>query len=492
MENKNSELIETIWKDDKLGRINEARHLNRFLENKFQAEESRPFVMNIDSGWGHGKTFFITHFAEQLRQSGHPVVIFDAWKNDFSNEALLSFISCVCLSLKAELVSEETALAQVEKLKELAKSFVKPALPILLAALVKQLTGVSADRFLNQDETEGKVRNVDELTDLSAKLTNLATSKALEVYDEKKNATESFTATIASLVKIVAESQDKYLPIYIFVDELDRCRPLFSIELLESIKHLFSTSGVYFIVSTDTEQLCHSIKAVYGSGFDARRYLKRFFDTEYQLDTPHIDEFSFYLFSTVSLPDEKIFIPESLKQQSKFKLHLLFGHICYFFKLGARDIQQIFEIVKVSVYISEKPVHFIYLMLLACMYHKYPKQKNLVLNARYSDIQKFRDFINNGIIDKSLIEPVTHYLYIDDSISNRPKSLSLLTLFQTYLSCVNIEFDKTNQMSNIENDIVEQLIQDNKSDDLNVRATKDLTLEKYIDLVLRAGKFHSL
>ncbi|MCB2428148.1 KAP family P-loop NTPase fold protein [Methylophaga pinxianii] len=295
MENDNTGLTETIWKDDKLGRINEAMHLNRFLESKFQAEKNRPFVMNIDSGWGHGKTFFIKHFAEQLRQYGHPVVIFDAWKNDFSDEALLSFISCVCLSLKDELLSEDDALNQVAKLKKLAKSFVKPALPILLAALVKQLTGTSIEKYLSQDGLGSKNKTADNISDLAQDITNLATSKALEVYEEKKSATESFTDTIANLVKIVDKSQDKYLPIYIFVDELDRCRPLFSIELLESIKHLFSTSGVYFIVSTDTEQLCHSIKAVYGHGFDARRYLKRFFDIEYQLDTPHNQELSLWV-----------------------------------------------------------------------------------------------------------------------------------------------------------------------------------------------------
>jgi len=54
---------------------------------------------------------------------------------------------------------------------------------------------------------------------------------------------------------------------FILIDELDRCRPTYAIELLENIKHLFDIEGLYFIIATDSTQLSYSINAVYGNKF---------------------------------------------------------------------------------------------------------------------------------------------------------------------------------------------------------------------------------
>ena len=72
-------------------------------------------------------------------------------------------------------------------------------------------------------------------------------------------------------------------PLLIFVDELDRCRPDYAIKLLEQMKHLFSVPGVIFVLAINGEQLNHSIRAVYGAGFDSARYLRRFIDFDIRL-----------------------------------------------------------------------------------------------------------------------------------------------------------------------------------------------------------------
>lgn len=64
----------------------------------------------------------------------------------------------------------------------------------------------------------------------------------------------------------------------IFIDELDRCRPTFSIELLEMIKHLFDVENMVFIFALDISQLSYSVQSVYGTGIDSAGYLCRFFD----------------------------------------------------------------------------------------------------------------------------------------------------------------------------------------------------------------------
>lgn len=51
---------------------------------------------------------------------------------------------------------------------------------------------------------------------------------------------------------IIVERAQKLI---IFIDELDRCRPSFAIEMLERIKHYFDDERVIFVVSLNKEQL---------------------------------------------------------------------------------------------------------------------------------------------------------------------------------------------------------------------------------------------
>lgn len=481
--------LEKIWAEDKLGRIDEARHLQTFLINKYRKESSVPFVLNIDSNWGHGKTFFITRFANQLRQCGYPVVIFDAWKNDFSDEALLSFISAVCNSLDIE-VNGSKAKAQVKKMRKFAKSLIKPSLPILFSILVKQLTGMSVEKVLARDESEDKSSDsqvVESIEELTEKFSDLAASKALDLYSEKKGATEGFTDTISSLVHLIEGDTQLELPIFIFVDELDRCRPSFSIELLEGIKHLFAASGVYFIVSTDSEQLSHSIKAIYGSDFNATRYLKRFFDMEYRLETPDTRKLSEYLFENSPI-EEFFFIPKSIAKQAS--IPECFSHICDFFMLGARDVEQIFEMIKTVAYLYDKKLHLFYLMLIACLKHKHSDK----MKAIQSKLD--RKLFDSLCVEHDNDEDGNTAEYRDFK-NEKSSMLSLRELLHTYIyvSTTNLE-DTLNRsrVSEIQYQITHRLYSDNEYDSPSFGqppARVDKTLNTYFGLLSRAGKFSS-
>ena len=78
----------------------------------------------------------------------------------------------------------------------------------------------------------------------------------------------------------------------VFVDELDRCRPSYSVELLERIKHVFSVKGAVFILAVDRDQLLSSISGVYGSNIDAPRYIRKFIDWNFSLPNPSPFDYS--------------------------------------------------------------------------------------------------------------------------------------------------------------------------------------------------------
>ena len=87
------------------------------------------------------------------------------------------------------------------------------------------------------------------------------------------------------------------------IDELDRCRPSYAVELLEIAKHLFSVDRIVFVLAVNRSELVHSIKALYGSEFDAQGYLGRFFDVDIRLPEPEREEFLEALLRAIDFDD---------------------------------------------------------------------------------------------------------------------------------------------------------------------------------------------
>lgn len=78
----------------------------------------------------------------------------------------------------------------------------------------------------------------------------------------------------------------------VFIDELDRCKPSYAVQLLERIKHYLYDDRITFVFSVNLGELQHTIKHYYGNTFDACRYLDRFFDMRISL--PPADKTAFY------------------------------------------------------------------------------------------------------------------------------------------------------------------------------------------------------
>ncbi|WP_410968017.1 P-loop NTPase fold protein, partial [Salmonella sp. SAL04281] len=68
---------------------------------------------------------------------------------------------------------------------------------------------------------------------------------------------------INSLKSCIEDISNKQ-KIVIIIDELDRCKPSFSTNIIETIKHIFDINNVFFILVTNTEQLKASINHIYG------------------------------------------------------------------------------------------------------------------------------------------------------------------------------------------------------------------------------------
>ena len=365
---KKEDTTKRKWEGDELNRIESAEFLTRYLNNLY-SENSEDiyldnFVLNLNAEWGFGKSFFIRNWSNDLKSADHPVVYFDAWKNDFSNDPLLAFIAELQESLKEYSKNIPKGKILVQSTLKAAKHAIAPTLGILLNAASKKITGESLDNITAA---------------LSGEKISALVDESIKSHNDKKEAIEDFKKSLVSLIIAFQESQSFSLPMYIFIDELDRCKPTYAIELLEGIKHIFGVKGIYFIIATNKSQLVHSISAVYGNNFDANGYLKRFFDQEYALPKPDNESFTKYLVKEYRLGSSSNFYTPIKAGTSDMQDNVIktLSLLTNAFHLSLRDQKQVFRQFKAIVLSSKlKLIHILYLMFLIMFKQKHEQEFN--------------------------------------------------------------------------------------------------------------------
>lgn len=230
------------------------------------------FVLAINNKWGTGKTTFVKMWQQHLKNKGLQTIYFNAWENDFDSNPMVALLSEFKSLEKGK--NGKAFKTVLEKGAVLAKH----SLGTLGKALLQKYTGID-EKFIDV---------IKEGIDASSEILQ----DEIEKYTQKKESIKEFRKAIESFVK--KPKNDK--PLIFIVDELDRCRPTYAIELLEQIKHLFSVSGIVFVLSIDKKHLASSVKGFYGSeSINADEYLRRFIDLEYSIPEPSTQEWINYL-----------------------------------------------------------------------------------------------------------------------------------------------------------------------------------------------------
>ena len=327
------------FEDDLLKREPEIRNLTALLQHV-----PPPFVLAVNGRWGAGKTTFINRWEAHLRNEKLLVLNFNAWTTDFSEDPLVAFLGEMNQDLSGYLTQNDTRKEMWEKCKKVGGELVRRGIPLA----VRLGTG----GLLSGNEM---VR--DEAMDLAGE----AAMDAVKAYEKTKSDIDEFKLMLTQVLADATEGK----PLVIFVDELDRCRPTYAIQLLERIKHLFDQAGVVFVLSLDREQLCHSIRAIYGEGLDAAGYLRRFIDVEYSLAKPDPKDYIEQLKESFGLSDYFHLRSKSSELRNDWEcLAKTLGWLTDAFSLSLRDLEQLFA--RINLVLRATPENnFFYPALLA-------------------------------------------------------------------------------------------------------------------------------
>ena len=245
-----------------------------------------PFVLALDSPWGSGKTTIVRMLQAKLATDQFQCVYFNAWKVDYVTDPLVALVSALDDIHLTEAGAEAAFRGHLKTAKKLTSAIAKRAV----------VAGVKA-------ATLGILDIEDDLEKLAADATAEVTGNLVDAFLKEKQALEKFRLEVEKAVEQLRAAGKKETLVF-FVDELDRCRPTFAIEMLERIKHLFDVPNIVFLLSVDKSQLEASTAAVYGEKINAPEYLRRFIDLEYGIPTVQTKRFTKNLLTRFELDPE--------------------------------------------------------------------------------------------------------------------------------------------------------------------------------------------
>ena len=241
--------------------------------------------MVIDGGWGTGKTEFcqkLIRLMQQQRRNYQPVYI-DAFRSDHSGEPLLALLAEIIKTCTPEDTDGQPSEKRKNITRKIAKAAgfgIKTVAKAAVGHVLKQNTDDLAEEF-QQIMNDGQDADslAETVTDAAATIASHTIDATVEALLKEQIEAEKNLETLKACLKEFAAEK----PIILFIDELDRCRPDYAVDMLEVIKHVFDVENVKVVLVTNTKQLRAAINHRYGMEVDAQKYLDKFLKYSFAL-----------------------------------------------------------------------------------------------------------------------------------------------------------------------------------------------------------------
>jgi hypothetical protein len=187
-------------------------------------------------------------------------IYFDAFANDYQKDPFIALATEMyeLIKIGSNIKKDEF----IKKAGDVVKSMARGALKIGVRA--------GTGGLLDGSEVDAVEKGISKLLD---KQVDTVVADRLKSAAKDKLALGDFRKYLEGFAQEHGEGR----PIVFIIDELDRCRPDFALDIVEQIKHLFSVPGITFLLVLNRKQLEESIKSRYGvDEINATTYLQKF------------------------------------------------------------------------------------------------------------------------------------------------------------------------------------------------------------------------
>jgi predicted KAP-like P-loop ATPase len=252
--------------NDRTGALVKVEILKEILESndEYLASEN---VISLYGGWGSGKSSVIESLvnkhSENKLNENMKILVFEAWKYENDQNLSLSLFEML-MDFKEE---GENKFADIKK-------WGKREIKTLFGATKGLTKGTSftlgIPAVVSVDVEVGKImKEIEKIDDGYSMTSNY--SKKKEVKDKYRN--------------LIKELKGKSEKLIVFVDDLDRCENENILNLITSLKHIFSEAeDIIFVVAIDKIAVTQALKVKYGENSEkAEEYLEKVFPVSLSL-----------------------------------------------------------------------------------------------------------------------------------------------------------------------------------------------------------------
>jgi hypothetical protein len=272
----------------------EARRTRAARRTIGQKSDFDSFMLHLEGPWGSGKTSLLKFLKGELKKppEGWLVVDFNAWQHQRMEAPWWLLISAV---LRQAVADEKTGASRRWRLRlravwwRLQLARVQIATVLAAGAIVGVLAWTGS---LTGDDPIGIVTGaisavVAAISGLHGLISSVTGGSKQGADTFVKQTSDPMEALRRRFNRLVA---DIVRPIAIFIDDLDRCRAEYVVELLEGVQTIFREAPVAFVVAADRHWLYDAYAQVYGdyvkTGVDPGRPLGHLFlEKSFQLST---------------------------------------------------------------------------------------------------------------------------------------------------------------------------------------------------------------
>lgn len=293
----------------------------------------------LDGGWGTGKTTFckktiaLIEELEANEEIKSKIIYVDAFKTDHTGEPLLALLAEI---IKVCEPNNET----INKLGMIAGSLLRTSAKAIISHVLK----------VNTDDIPESIS--DALEDVS----NNAIDNGIAHLLKEQSKSEEYINKLKEILSNMASGHK----IIIFIDELDRCRPDYALDMLEVVKHIFDLQNVKIILVTNSEQLRAMINHRYGEKVDSHQYLDKFIKIKIILPKEIIEQrygdkkIASYTYFLNLLRENSLSHPLKINEQESDRTVNLIHNLVRYNNITLRNIESIVRILKLCYIFSER------------------------------------------------------------------------------------------------------------------------------------------